>query len=73
MACNTAKKSTIPTPDELQETWGIDRFVNAFRMLARWRIENYGRHPDIKTLNTWYSENNDVFELYCSRTFHNER
>jgi len=61
--------STIPTQDQLEENWGIERFVEAMRVLSVW-MQNTPPQVTKEQLEDLGEQSKDALELLKSRLHH---
>jgi len=64
---------TIRTQDELEQEWGLERFVRALKALVNWHIGLRHGHPfSEEEIQTLANSSRDALDLFSARTIYRE-
>ena len=64
---------TIRTQDELEQEWGLERFVRALSVLASWHVGLKHGHPfSEEEIMTLANSSRDALDLFSARTVYRE-
>jgi len=61
----------IRTQDELEQEWGLERFVRALKVLAGWHVGLRHGHPfSEEEIMTLADSSRDALDLFSARTIY---